>query len=157
MPIFTRNALRAIISLFVFIDHDSLGIQPPHVRWLLGPPREASAIWAEKFHIDDVNLPRIQASLPNGYSTLKSRKIRKIFFVWITLVDIIKREWTADVFKLPFLVKKDSEAMPEFWTDWRHQYGMFWLESQTLISGDWGVTWREAAVLAGYDRADPCE
>ena len=26
--------------------------------------------------------------------------------------------------------------MPEFWIYWRHQYGMFRLESQTLLSGD---------------------
>ena len=35
------------------------------------PPREASAIRAEKFHNDDIDVPRIiPASLPNGYSTL---------------------------------------------------------------------------------------
>ena len=43
----------------------SLRIQPPHVRF----PREASAIQADDFYTYDVNLPRIQASLPNGYST----------------------------------------------------------------------------------------
>ena len=43
-------------------------IQPPHVGCLLSPPREASPIWAKKIHTDDVNLPRIQASLQNGYS-----------------------------------------------------------------------------------------
>ena len=26
--------------------------------------------------------------------------------------------------------------MPEFWADWRQQYGIFWLESQTLLSGE---------------------
>ena len=42
----------------------SLWIQLLHVGCLLSPPREASAIRAEKFQID-VNLLRIQASLLN--------------------------------------------------------------------------------------------
>ena len=46
-------------------------------------------------------------------------------------------------------VENHLEVMPEFWADRHHQYGIFWLEWQTLLSGDSGGTWREAAVFAG--------
>ena len=36
------------------------GIHLPCVGFLPSPPREASAIWAEKFHTDDVNLPKFR-------------------------------------------------------------------------------------------------
>ena len=44
------------------------------------------------------------------------------------------------------------EVMPEFWADWHHQYGIFWLELQMFLSGDSvdsGDTPHEAAVFAG--------
>ena len=41
----------------------SLQIQLPHVGYLLSP---LSEIRAKKFHTDDINMPRIQASLPNS-------------------------------------------------------------------------------------------
>ena len=69
---------------------------------ILSPSREVSAIQAEKFHTDGVNLPRIQASLPNGYTTLYSCIIRKIILFelrWWTVL-------TVDVFKLVFMQRR---------------------------------------------------
>ena len=39
--------------------------------------------------------------------------------------------------------------MPEFWADWRHQHGIFQLESQTLLLRDSAGTRCKAAVFAG--------
>ena len=47
-------------------------------------------------------------------------------------------------------IEKHSEVIPEFWADWRHQYGNVWLELQTLLSGDSEGTWCKAAVFAGW-------
>ena len=41
----------------------SPSLHMPHLEYLVSLLRLASAIQAEKFHTDDVNLPRIQASL----------------------------------------------------------------------------------------------
>ena len=92
-------------------------IQPPHAGCLLIPPREASAVQAEKLPTDDVSVPRIQASLLNGYSTLYSCIISKITFVCVKMVDSINYELTVVVFKLAFCVKNNSEALPEFWAN----------------------------------------
>ena len=46
----------------------SLRTQPPHVGYLLSPSREASMIPAKKFHTDDINLPRTQASFPISFA-----------------------------------------------------------------------------------------
>ena len=102
--------------------------------------KEASAIAAEKFHTDD-NLPRIQASLPNNYSPLYSCITTIISFVWVEMADSVNRELTADL--------KLLLVTPEFWADWRQQYGLFRLGSQTLLSGDSEGPRREAAVFAG--------
>ena len=79
LTLFTWDATHSWDSklLFLCLNHinpkiwyrclwTTLRIQPPHVECLPSPPREASAIQTETFHTDEVNLPRNQASLPNG-------------------------------------------------------------------------------------------
>ena len=61
----------------------------------------------------------------------------------------VNRELTVYLFKLLFVQSSQSEAMSEFWAHLRHQYGMFRLESQTLLSGDSKGTRLEATVFAG--------
>ena len=41
--------------------------------------------------------------------------------------------------------------------DWRHQYGIFRLKTQTSLSGGLKATWCEAAVFAGYTYVALCE
>ena len=65
------------------------------------------------------------------------------------MADSVNRKLTVDIFKLHF-VESHSEVMSEFCADWRHQYGILGLKSQTLLSGDWGEAWRKAAVFTGY-------
>ena len=50
----------------------------------LSHPREASAIRAENFHTDDVNLSRIQTSLPNG-SLHKMQLKTSTVSSWLTM------------------------------------------------------------------------
>ena len=60
---FQRDASFVVIS-------NTYAVNTATSCWVLPSlPREASAIQAENFHPDDVNLPRLQASLLNGYST----------------------------------------------------------------------------------------
>ena len=42
-----------------------------------------------------------------------------------------------------------SEVMSEFWADLQHQYRIFQLKLQTLLSGDGGGTQHEAAAFTG--------
>ena len=124
---------------------------------ILSRLREASVIRAEKFHTDDVNMPRIQASLPNGYSSLYSCIISKIIFVWIKMVDSVNCELTVAVLSY-FLCKEQfgSDARIDS-AYWCHQYGIFQFELQTQSLGGLRIiapNMRQLHVFTGY--TEPC-
>ena len=93
------------------------------------PREKPSAIRDEKSHADDVNLPRI-ASEWLLYSI--SCIISTIIVVWVNMADSVNRELTVDVFN------HCVNCLSVAWIlgKWRHQYGIFLLESQTLLLGD---------------------
>ena len=49
------------------------------------------------------------------------------------------------------------EVMPEFWADWHHQYGIFWLELQMFLSGDSVDSVETLHMRQLYSQAKKCE